>query len=211
MQYLRGNPLLSLSAQTSACWRRKCLPKRGKHHATYHHQLSLRLFFFFSPFFLLFPRNIILLWDHTVNTPWASSAEKKLTEHCFGGGDLGRAEEGCGKAEKGGTEKGWEPCRRAHWQKKAGTGYVSAFGWLWEEQVLGLKCLDETVPFLFRRRQWVSWSGFSARRSQRGSRGDRNEGEQEILLSTCWGEGDPHYQHPSYWGYRIWPAWEYSE
>lgn len=63
------------------------------------------------------------------------------------GGHLGRAEEGCRKAEKGGREKGWEPYRRAHWQKKAGAGYVSAFGWLWEEQVLGLKCLDEIVPF----------------------------------------------------------------
>lgn len=51
--------------------------------------------------------------------------------------------------------------------------------------MLGLKCLDKIVPFLLRRRQRVSWGGFSARRAQPGSGGDRNEGEQEILLSTC--------------------------
>lgn len=37
------------------------------------------------------------------------------------------AEEGCRKAEKGGAEKGWEPCTRTYWQKAAGTGYVSAW------------------------------------------------------------------------------------
>lgn len=202
---LRANLVLSFSAWTSACWRRKCQLKRRRCQAACRH---LVLCFAFLPFFPSLPKK----YNHSVR-PYSKHSLRQRCRREVNGALLWRRRpsQGCRKAEKGGTEKGWEPCPGTHWQKAAGAGYVSAFGWLWEEQVLGLKCLNRIVPFHFRCGQWVSWGEFPAGRSERGSAGDRNEGEQEILLSPCWGERDPHYQHPSYWGYRIWPAWEYSE